>query len=103
MLELEILVREAITVDRKAASAVAFGEVTALYHKVLDNSMELGALVAAANLSSSRELSKILDGLGHDHAKEADDDSTGCFIADFYIKKDLLRHQGFLKNFNSLF
>ncbi len=52
MLQLEVLVSEAIAVDREASGAVASGEVTALDHEVLDDTVELGALVASADLGS---------------------------------------------------
>lgn len=46
VLQLEVLVGEALTVDRAATGSIATGEVTALDHEVLDDAVELAALVA---------------------------------------------------------
>lgn len=48
VLELKVLVVELGAVDGLAASAIALGEVTTLDHKVLDDAVEDGALVAKA-------------------------------------------------------
>lgn len=47
VLQLEVLILEALAVDGATAGAVALGEVTALDHEVLDDAVELAALVAA--------------------------------------------------------
>lgn len=52
MLELKVFVGELLAVDALAASAVARGEIAALNHKVLDDAVELGALVAETLLAS---------------------------------------------------
>ena len=56
---------------RLAASAVSLGEVTTLDHEVLDDTVELGALVAeslregrAILLNTSRESAEVLGSLG---------------------------------------
>jgi len=54
VLQLEVLVREFVAVDALAASAVALGEVTALDHELLDDTVEVGALVAEALLAGSK-------------------------------------------------
>lgn len=54
VLQLEVLIRELVAVDALAASAVALGEVTALDHELLDNTVEVGALVAVALLAGSK-------------------------------------------------
>eukprot|EP00968_Pinguiococcus_pyrenoidosus_P005671 scaffold368_cov258-Pinguiococcus_pyrenoidosus.AAC.34 len=48
VLELEVLVLEAIAVDRLASSAVMVGEVPPLAHEAGDHSVEGAALVAKA-------------------------------------------------------
>jgi hypothetical protein len=93
MLELEVLISETIAVDRRTTGAVTACKVTALDHKVLDYTMELGALVALAFLTSHGQLSEVLNSLGHNVAEETDDDTTGRLVSDFDIKKDLLGHQ----------
>lgn len=54
VLQLEVLIGELVAVDTLAASAVALGEVTALDHELLDNTVEAGALVAVALLAGSK-------------------------------------------------
>jgi hypothetical protein len=54
VLQLEVLIGELVAVDALAASAVALGEVTALDHELLDDTVEVGALVAVALLAGSK-------------------------------------------------
>ena len=54
VLQLEVLIGELVAVDALAASAVALGEVTALDHELLDNTVEVGALIAEALLAGSK-------------------------------------------------
>ena len=62
MLQLEVLVLELVAVDALAASTVPLGEVTTLDHELLDNAVEVGALVAEALLASSKG-TEVLSGL----------------------------------------
>ena len=62
VLQLEVLVGELVAVDALAAGAVALGEVTSLDHELLDNTVEVGALVAKALLASSKG-TEVLSGL----------------------------------------
>jgi hypothetical protein len=62
VLQLEVLVGELVAVDALAASAVTLGEVTTLDHELLDNAVEVGALVAVALLASSKG-TEVLSGL----------------------------------------
>ena len=62
VLQLEVLIGELVAVDALAASAVALGEVTTLDHELLDNTVEVGALVAIALLASSKG-TEVLGGL----------------------------------------
>jgi hypothetical protein len=62
VLQLEVLVGELVAVDALAASAVALGEVTTLDHELLDNTVEVGALVAEALLAGSKG-TEVLSGL----------------------------------------
>jgi len=50
--ELEVLICETVTIDRLATSAVVVGEVTALDHELLDDTMKSRALVPIAILPS---------------------------------------------------
>ena len=51
VLQLEVLVWELGTVDALAAAAIAGGEVTALDHEVLDDTVESRAFIAEALLA----------------------------------------------------
>lgn len=69
VLELEVLVGELGAVDRLAATAVALSEVTALDHKVLDDTVEARASVTetkllAVLLLAGAESTEVLNGLG---------------------------------------
>ena len=62
MLQLEVLIGELVAVDGLATSTVTLGEVTTLDHKVLDDTVEGGALVTKALLTSSKS-SEVLGSL----------------------------------------
>lgn len=70
MLSSELLVSELAAVDRLAASAVADSEVTALQHELLDDTVELRALISELDallsntLLASAESAEVLSGLG---------------------------------------
>lgn len=64
VLQLEVLVGELVAIDRFATSAITLGEVTTLDHKLLDNTVEGGTLVAEALLPGS-ESAEVLRGLGN--------------------------------------
>jgi|SRR5690242_11783256 len=68
---------------------VAFREITALDHEVLDNTMEGRALIAEALLAGS-EGTEVLSGLGDGLAVEANGDTAEFFIAVGDIEVDLL-------------
>jgi hypothetical protein len=62
VLQLEVLVGKLVAVDALAASAIALGEVTTLDHELLDDTVEVGALVAEALLAGSKG-TEVLGGL----------------------------------------
>lgn len=62
VLQLKVLIRELVAVDALPASAVALGEVTALDHELLDDAVEVGALVAVALLAGCKG-AEVLGGL----------------------------------------
>jgi len=88
VLEGEVLVGELGAVDGLAASTIAFGEVAALDHKVLDDAMELAALVAEAG-GPFAKLPKVVGGLGHIVAVEANRDTAGRLATDLDVKVHL--------------
>ena len=59
---LEVLVGKLLAVDALAAGTIATGEVTALYHELLDDTVETGALIAEALLAGS-ESAEVLSSL----------------------------------------
>lgn len=86
--QLEILVLEALAVDGAAAGAVALGEIAALDHKVLDDAMELAALVALAGRLLG-QLLEVLRRLRHGAGEHADHDAFGGRAADAHIEEHL--------------
>lgn len=93
--QLEVLVRELATIDGLAAGTVALGKVTALNHKVLDNSVERRALIAVAKVLAIRVLTsskgaEVLDSLGHGLAVKTHNDSTKGLTTMFNVKVDLV-------------
>lgn len=67
--EFKVLIGEAITIDGFSASTVTTGEVAALDHEVLDDTVELGTLVAKTGITD-RQSSEVLCGLGDTAAEQ---------------------------------
>mmetsp|Transcript_47837 Transcript_47837/g.97364 ORF Transcript_47837/g.97364 Transcript_47837/m.97364 type:complete len:206 (+) Transcript_47837:82-699(+) len=82
VLHLEVLVGKLHAVDGLATSAVEVGEVTALEHEVIDDTVEDGALVgqrlaARTNtLLAGAQAAEVLGGLGHNVAVQLERDAT---------------------------
>lgn len=76
MPQLEVLVGKLLAIDGLASRAIASGEVAALEHKVGDDAVELGALVAEALLAGA-EGAEVLGRLGDDVVKELEVDAPG--------------------------
>jgi hypothetical protein len=99
--ELEVLIGELLAIDGLATGAlrhvsvgprsvhvrtyVAAGEVTALEHEVGDHTVELGASIAKALLSSA-ESAEVLRGLGYDIVEELEVDATSLLYRTVSIK-----------------
>ena len=122
VLELEVLVGELLTIDYSAPSlsdnrpaaqrerglaegtglhtglatgAVALGEVAALDHELLDDTVERRSLVAEALLSRGQS-AEVLDRLGYGLAVETHDDATDRLIAVRDVKVHLVGDLGTL-------
>jgi hypothetical protein len=54
VLELEVLIGEFLAIDRLATSAVSVGEVAALDHEVLDDTVEGRTLISKTLLTGSQ-------------------------------------------------
>lgn len=54
VLQLEVLIRELLAVNRLSASSISIGEVTALDHELLNDTVEGRALVSEALLARSQ-------------------------------------------------
>lgn len=65
VLQLEVLVRELLTVDALSASTVVASEVTALEHELWDDTVEDASFEPEALLSGTQR-AKVLSGLGND-------------------------------------
>eukprot|EP00406_Dinophysis_acuminata_P010839 CAMPEP_0179225662 /NCGR_PEP_ID=MMETSP0797-20121207/8421_1 /TAXON_ID=47934 /ORGANISM="Dinophysis acuminata, Strain DAEP01" /LENGTH=238 /DNA_ID=CAMNT_0020932681 /DNA_START=27 /DNA_END=743 /DNA_ORIENTATION=- len=96
VLQLEVLVLELLAVDGLAASAVAVGEVPALEHEVLDDAVELRALVAEPLLAGA-ERPEVLRRLGDLLAVQAHDDAALLHPADRDVEVDLRGDHGALR------
>ena len=96
VLQLEILVIEAGTVDALAASAISESEITTLSHEAGDNSVESRALevkslaCVAHSLLSCAESSEVLGCLGNGVSEETEDDSAGILSIDVDVEEDLV-------------
>lgn len=75
VLQLEVLIWEFISVDGLPTSAITIGEVTALDHESLDDTVEGRPFVAKA-LFASAESTEVLCGLGYGFAIKANNDSS---------------------------
>jgi hypothetical protein len=60
VLELEVLIRELVAVDGLATGSVAVGEITALDHELLDDTVESGALISETLLASGQSATVML-------------------------------------------
>ena len=65
VLQTEVLVLKLVAVDRLSSGSISSGEVSSLTHEVGDDTVEAGALVAEALLSSAQG-TEVLGSLG-DH------------------------------------
>lgn len=94
MLQVEVLIVKLLAVDGLAAGAVADGEVTALDHELLDDAVELGALVVeglsglAQTLLAGAQGAEVLGRLGHDVVVQLHDDTAGLLGADLDVEED---------------
>ena len=93
VLDPEVLIGERLAVDGIAAGAVAFSEVAALQHELLNDSMEGGAFVALT-FRPRAQLGEVGRRLGHDVAEEAKGDGARGFAPDRDIEFDLISHRG---------
>lgn len=88
MLEGKVLVVKLFAVDGLAAGAVAAGKVAALDHELLDDAVELGALVGqrlarlALALLARAEGAEVVGRLGDDVIVELERDAPGGLVAD---------------------
>ena len=92
VLESEVLVGELLSVDGLSSGAVLAGEVTALAHEVLDDTVEGGALVAESLLASA-EGAEVLGALGGDVGAEGHlDAAEGATVGGHIKEADRVRH-----------
>lgn len=80
---------------RLATGTIALGEVTALDHKVLDDTVEGRALVPEA-LFAGGERAEVFSGLGHRLAVQTQDDAAQVLFAVLDVEVDLVGNLGAL-------
>ncbi len=90
MLQLKVLVLELVAVDGLAAGAVVVGEVAALAHKVGDDAVERGPLVAEPLLAGA-EGAEVLGRLGHDVGPQLHDDAAQGLAVGGHVEENLPR------------
>merc|ERR1711997_347833 len=93
VLQSEVLVLELVPVDRLSASSVSSGEVSALEHEVLDDSME-GAALVSLRLLPGGQRGKVLHSSGHHISKQSDLDGSSVCSANGDVEEDFLGHLG---------
>jgi hypothetical protein len=86
---------------RLATGAVALGEVTALDHELLDDTVEGGALVAEALLAGGQS-AEVLGRLGDGLAVQAHDNAPDGLIAVLDVEVDLVGDLGALGSHGGL-
>merc|ERR1719422_1938073 len=87
VLQGEVLVLELVAVDRLAAGSVPGSEVSTLAHKVRDDAVEGGALVAVALLPGAQR-AEVLAGLGHHVASQLHDDLAQRGAVGGHVEED---------------
>lgn len=91
VLQLEVLIREPVTVDGLATSAVALGEITTLQHELGDDAVEAGTLVTESLLTSA-ESTEVLNGLGDDFVEQLEGDAASRLAINGDIEESLDNH-----------
>jgi hypothetical protein len=84
-----------------ATSAVTLGEVTALDHKVLDDTVESRTLITKALLASSQS-AEVLSCLGDSLAVEAHNDTAELLVTLLNVEEDLVGDLGALGSLSCL-
>lgn len=100
MLQLKVLVLELGSIDALTTCAITSREVAALNHELLDDAVELGALVVQglASLShallTSAESAEVLCSAGHNVGVEFHDDAAGLALADLNVEEYTAARRG---------
>lgn len=90
MLQLEILIREPLTINTASTSTIFIGEITPLDHKISDDSMEEGALESLTSWFF-RKLNEIFYCLWDCFPEKTNLNSANRFLTNCNIKPDLRR------------
>jgi len=83
--KLEVLILETIPINGLAASTIAFCEVPALNHEILDYTMKFGSFVPEALFPGS-QCTEVLSGLGCSLPIQPDDYATQVFVSVLYVE-----------------
>lgn len=94
VLDLEVLIRELLSVDAQAASAIAAGEIATLDHEVLDDAVEGASLVgqrlaASPDLVPLAEVQEVVGGARRGVPIEHEGDATCVAVSNRNIKVHL--------------
>jgi hypothetical protein len=88
MLQLEVLILEPFSVDASPAGSVTSGEISALYHEVLDDSVENGPFVSLS-LGFLGQLFEVLRSFWNGFPEESDFDPSSWLSANRDIEPNL--------------
>merc|ERR1711884_293304 len=91
VLQLEVLVLELVAIDGLSASPVSSGEVSALQHKVLDDSVESAALVSLGFAPGGQSV-EIVHSPRHHFSKQSNLDGSSLRTANGDIEGDFFGH-----------
>jgi hypothetical protein len=85
MLQLEVLIRESVTIDAATSSSILVGEISSLNHKVFDDSVEDGAFIAFPNWFFG-QFNKVFHSFRNCFAKQTNLNAPNSFTTNFNIK-----------------
>lgn len=95
MLDLKVLILKLLSIDRLPTRSISSREISSLAHKLLNHSVEAGALVVkrlagnwAVALLAGAERAEVLGGLWDDVAVELEDNASGWLV----VQRDVEEH-----------
>ena len=88
VLELEVLIRELVSVDGLSSGSVVISEITSLAHEVSDHTVKAGTLVSESLLAGAQS-TKVLGGLWDNISTQLHGDSSSGLATNSDIEVNL--------------